>query len=619
MNEKKNNIGGRKQLIIGFVCVVALIYILQLINLQIVNKGYRESADSNAFLKKILYPSRGMLYDRNGKLLVYNQPTYDVMVVMKETSPFDTMALCRILDITREQFDKRMSDMKNRNSNPGYSPYTPQTFFSQLGNKEYGVLQEALYKFPGFYIQNRTTRDYNYPFAGHALGYIAQVDKQDIKDDEYYIRGDFAGKSGVEKSYEKYLRGEKGMEILLRDAHGRIKGRYEDGERDVAPVSGKNLKLSIDIELQAYGEELMRNKLGSIIMIEPSTGEILCMVATPTYDPSILVGRQFPENYKKLLNEPYKPLINRALSGTYPPGSTFKTAQGLVFLQEGIIQPSTIYTCYHGFPPGGGKPGCHSHAPSLPLIPAIATSCNSYFCWGMKAMLENKKKYHSIDEAFDTWKDHMVGQGFGYKLGVDLPGEKRGLIPNSQFYNKMHKNRWNSFTIISISIGQGEVLATPLQICNLATEIANRGYYYPPHIVKEIQDTPLEETFTVQKHTSIDKHYYDYIVEGMYNAVIGGTCRRAQIQGIEVCGKTGTAQNPHGKDHSIFMGFAPKDKPQVAIAVYVENAGFGATYAVPIGQLMMEKYLKGSISEQSKWVEESMKNAVILPNALQTN
>ncbi len=616
MKQTTFNFEERKRKIIAFICTIVIIYLLQLFFLQVVNSDYKIYADSNAFLKKTLYPSRGLIYDRNGNLLVYNQPAYDVMFVMKEIQPFDTLDFCNILSITPEQFKKRMLDIKNKRLNPGYSSYTPQVFMTQLGNKEYGFLQEKLYKFPGFYIQNRTVRDYNYPNAAHVLGYIAEADKQKLEQDPYYVRGDYTGKAGVEDSYETYLRGKKGVEILLRDAHGRIKGKYEDGIYDASPISGKNLNLSIDIELQAYGEELMKNKLGSIIMIEPSTGEILCMVASPNYDPSILVGRNFSRNYQDLVTNPEKPLINRALNALYPPGSTFKAAQGLIFLEEGIIVPGTSFSCAHGFPPGGGRPACHSHGSPLSLIPAVSTSCNAYFCWGMKGMLENRKKYPTIGNALDIWKDHMVSLGFGYKLGVDLAGEKRGLIPNSEYYNKIYKDRWNAFTVISISIGQGEILATPLQICNLAAGIANRGYFYTPHVVKEIEDTSLDTLYTKKRYTQIHPDYYDPIVEGMRGAVTGGTCKTANIPEFEVCGKTGTAQNPHGKDHSIFMGFAPKDNPKVAIAVYVENAGFGATYAVPIGRLMLEKYLKGTVPENIKWMETNMKNTVLLPNVL---
>lgn len=623
MMQTNFSLEARKRNIVGFMLLIVFIYLIQLFFLQVVSNDYKESADSNALLKKVLYPSRGLLYDRNGKLLVFNQSTHDVMFVLREVTPFDTLDFCNILGITKEQFLKRMDDIKNRTLNPGYSSYTPQTFMTQLGNKEYGVFQEKLYKFPGFYIQDRTIRDYSYPNAAHILGYIAEVDKKKMEQDSYYRRGDYIGKAGVESTYENMLRGEKGVEILLRDAHGRIKGKYENGEFDESPVSGKNLTLSIDIELQAYGEELMQNKRGAIVMIEPSTGEVLCLVAAPTYDPSILIGRQFQESYSQLYKDQHKPLLNRAIQGTYPPGSTFKPAQALIFLQEKAIVPSSSFSCHHGYPVLGGRPGCHPHGSPLDLVPAIATSCNAYFCYGLRNMLDNrdKTKYPTIQDAFETWKDYIVSEGYGYRLGIDLPGESRGYIPNSKVYDKVFNSRWSSSTIISIAIGQGEITATPLQIANLGATIANRGFFHTPHLVKRVEGEPLDTLYTNKRFTKIDSHHYDVIEQGMANAVTGGTCRRINLsdQGITVCGKTGTSENPHGRDHSIFMGFAPREKPELAIAVFVENAGFGATYAVPIARLMVQKYLKGSIAETDKWLETSIKEAVILPNALQKN
>lgn len=617
-NNLKYTLENRRYVIGGAVIILVLIFIFRLFILQIVDSDYKAWADSNAFLKKTLYPSRGMIYDRNGKLLVYNQPAYDVMLIMREIQPFDTLDFCNILGITKEQFVKRIADIKNRRLNPGYSSYVPQVFMNQLSAQEYGVLQEKLYKFPGFYIQNRTIREYEYPNAANVLGSIGEVNRKDIEKDDYYVQGDYSGRTGVERSYEKELRGVKGVEILLRDAHGRIKGRYEEGRHDIAPESGKNLALAIDMDLQAYGEKLMQNKLGGIVMIEPSTGEVLCMVSSPSFDPSILVGRQRGKNHLLLQKNPYKPLFDRPLMAQYPPGSTFKPTQGLIFLQEGVITPETMYTCAHGYTFRGGKPACHGHPSPLNLIAAVATSCNSYFCWGLHDMIDNRRRYPTVQEAFDVWKEHLVSMGYGYKLGIDLPGEKRGYIPNSKVYDKIYRGRWNSSTIISIAIGQGEILATPLQICNLAATVANRGSFITPHVVKKIQDTPLDTLYTRKRHPTIDAHYYDFIAEGMRQAVIGGaagaTCRLANIPDVEVCGKTGTAENPHGKDHSVFMGFAPYRDTKVAVCVFVENAGFGATYAVPIGRLMLQKYLKGEIPESDKGLEEYILNAVILPN-----
>lgn len=604
----------------GAVIALVAIFIVRLFYLQIIDSDYKAWADSNAFLKKTIYPSRGILYDRNDKLLVYNQPSYDVMMIMREVQPFDTLDFCQILGITIEQYRKRITDMKNRRLNPGYSSYTPQLFMSQLSAEECGILQEKLYKFPGFYVQNRTIREYAYPNAALLLGNVGEVNTKDIEKDPYYVPGDNSGRTGIEGSYEQVLRGEKGVEILLRDAHGRIKGHYEDGKYDSPAVSGKNLKLSIDIDLQAYGEKLMKNKLGGIVMIEPETGEVLCMVSSPTYDPSLLVGRIRGKNYMKLQEDPLKPLFNRPLMAQYPPGSTFKPTQGLIFLQEGVITPETRFTCAHGYTYRGGKPACHGHPSPLPLVGALATSCNSFFPWGLHYLLDDRSRYPSVQQAFDVWKDYMVSMGYGYKLGIDLPGEKRGYIPNSKVYDKIYRKRWNSSTIISIAIGQGEILATPLQICNLAATVANRGYFITPHVVKEIQDTVLDTLYTKRRYTKVDPKYYTYIAEGMRGAVMGtaygATCRGANLPDIEVCGKTGTAENPHGKDHSIFMGFAPYQQPKVAIAVFVENAGFGATYAVPIGRLMIEKYLRGHILPESQAIEDNIVNAVVLPNGL---
>ncbi|MDR1369258.1 MAG: penicillin-binding protein 2 [Dysgonamonadaceae bacterium] len=607
MSMQKYNPDSRKYIIIGSICLIVFIYLAQLFYIQVIRDDYKIMADNNAFLKRTLTPSRGMLYDRNGELLVFNQPAYDLTVVMKEVQPFDTLEFCTILNTSKEYLIKRLEDIKNRKINPGYSPYLPQTILTQLGEKEFGILQEFLYKFPGFYIQNQPVRKYNYPHAAHLLGYIAKADRQNILDDNYYAQGDYIGKNGVERSYESILRGEKGMEMLLRDSRGRIKGKYEDGAYDKNPVSGKDLTLSIDIELQKYGEELMQNKMGTIVMIEPSTGEILCMVVKPDYDPSLFVGRQFGNNYMQLLNDPTKPLFNRALSGTYPPGSTFKVAQGLVFLQENIITTQTAYTCHHGFLAGNRRLNCHSHYSPITLGPAIQTSCNSYFCWGLKAMLENRSKYGDSRNALDLWQGRMKDLGFGRKLGVDLPGERGGYMPNSQYYNKKYKNRWNAFTVISIAIGQGETESTPMQICNFAAQIANRGYFYTPHVVKKIRDGELDALYTQKRHSGIDHIHYNPIIEALRSAVTGGTCWKAWIPDIEICGKTGTAQNS-GKDHSVFMGFAPKENPQVAIAVYVENGGWGSSFAVPIGRLMIEKYVRGEISSQSKGFEWSVLN-----------
>ncbi|MDD3039333.1 penicillin-binding protein 2 [Bacteroides sp.] len=605
----------RKFVIGGITLCIVLIYLIRLFILQIMTDDYKKNADSNAFLNKIQYPSRGAIYDRNGKLLVFNQPAYDITIIPKEVENLDTLDLCQSLGITRAQFLKIMVDMKDRRRNPGYSKYTNQLFMSQLSAEECGIFQEKLFKFRGFYIQRRTIRQYSYNAAAHALGDIGEISAKALEEDEegYYIRGDYVGTSGVEKSYEKYLRGEKGIEVLLRDAHGRIQGHYMDGEYDHPSVPGKNLTLGLDIDLQILGERLLKNKIGSIVAIEPKTGDILCMVSSPNFDPHLMIGRQRGKNHLMLQRDKMKPLLNRAMTGTYPPGSTFKTAQGLTFLQEGIVtKDSPAFPCSHGFHYGRLTVGCHTHGSPLSLIPSIATSCNSYFCWGLFRMFGDRK-YGSPQNAITVWKDHMVSQGFGYKLGVDLPAEKRGLIPNAQFYDKAYRNRWNGLTVISISIGQGEVLATPLQIANLGATIANRGHFITPHIVKEIQDNQLDSTYRFARYPTIEKQHYESVVEGMRAAAMVGTCRllTSMVPELEACGKTGTAQNK-GHDHSAFLGFAPMNNPKIAIAVYVENGGWGATYGVPIGALMMEQYIKGKLSPENELVAEEISNRIIL-------
>ena len=597
----------RKYVIGGAAIFIVLVYLVRLLDLQIMTDEYKKYADNNAFLNKVQYPSRGAIYDRNGKLLVFNQPAYDITFVPREVTRLDTADFCQTLNITREQFDRLMEDVKNRRKNPGYSRYTQQVFMTQLSAEECGVFQEKLFKFPGFGIQRRTIRQYTYNAAGHALGDIGEVSRRDIEKDDYYRSGDYIGKQGIEKSYEKYLRGEKGVEILLRDAHGRIQGHYMDGQLDRPSVPGKNLKLGLDIDLQMLGERLMQNKIGSIVAIEPKTGEILCMVSSPTFDPHLLIGRQRGKNHIALQKDPRKPLLNRAIQGTYPPGSTFKTAQAVTFLQEGIIsKDSPAYPCSHGFIHRGLRVGCHGHASPLTLVPAIATSCNAYFCWGLYDMFGDRQKYDSPQDAITVWKDHMVAQGFGYQLGTDLPSEQRGLIPNAKFYDNAYRGSWNGLTVISIAIGQGEILATPLQIANLGATIANRGWFITPHIVKDIEDNALDSLYTTRRYTGIDSQYYEWVAEGMRAAVTGstgsGTCRMVgmMLPDVEACGKTGTAQNPHGKDHSVFMGFAPLDDPQIAIVVYVENGGWGATYGVPIGAMMMDQYLHGHLSPENE-------------------
>lgn len=594
---------------------IITIYIARLFYLQIIETGYKQRADNNAYYIKSTYPSRGVIYDRKGELLVENRLSYDLMITMHEAKhSLDTAGLASALQIPIEEVRERLVTVKDRRKNRGYTPYTPQVLISQLEEGDVGRFQELLYKFPGFSIQKRTIRHYNYHNGAHLLGYLGEASPNDIKRDSIIAPGDYVGKSGVERFYDAVLRGEKGEEILLRDSRGRIKGRYNNGAEDKAPVNGHDLTLSIDAGLQAFGESLMRGKRGAVVAIEPETGEVLALVTAPSYDPALLSGKDKGLQHKLLEAEVGKPLFNRAIMGTYPPGSTFKAAQAAIFLAEGVLTPQTPLSCYGGYPRLKGRPKCHGHAPSPALAYSLATSCNSYYCWGMHFLLDNRDYYPSVQEAFEAWKNRIVSLGYGYKLGIDLSGEKRGYIPNSKVYDKVYKNGWNSSTIISISIGQGEALATPLQIANLAAIVANRGVYRRPHIVRDIQGIALDSTFTNVQQTGISADKWEYVVQGMAMAVTSGTCRGANFAPgeIEVCGKTGTAENPHGKDHSAFIGFAPRNKPRIAVGVYVENGGFGATYGVPIGRLMMEYYLRnGELSASGRGLANSMSNSRI--------
>lgn len=593
---KDFNLERRSYIIAGIAITIVTVYIIRLFTLQLLSDDYKKNADSNAFLKKVEFPSRGAISDRHGKLLVFNQPAYDIMVVMNEESGrLDTADFCQSLGITKEYFIKRMNDIKDPDKNPGYSRFTEQTFMTQLSDKDLSAFREKMFRFPGFYLQKRSIRQYEYPYAAHVLGDVGEVSESDIEEDPYYQPGDYIGKLGVEKSYEKELRGVKGVQILLRDAHGRIQGRYQNGKYDQKPIPGRDLTLGIDIKLQALGERMLQGKIGAIVAIEPSTGEILAMVSSPTYDPRTLVGKQRGKVHRALSLNVWKPLLNRAIMGQYPPGSTFKTSQALTYLSEGIITPSTMFPCHHGFYCKGLHVGCHGHASPLNLIEAISTSCNSYFCWGLYYMLSNRKKYKTVEDAMTTWRNYMVSMGFGYKLGVDLPGEKRGLIPNAQYYDKAYNYSWNALTVISIAIGQGEVNLTPLQIANLGATIANRGYYYRPHVVRKVQGLPLDTAYTTRHYTMASRRAYDYVVAGMRSSVLKGTCKHLGHSDIVICGKTGTAQN-RGQDHSVFMGFAPMNHPKIAIAVYVENGGFGADFAVPMAGVLFEQYIKGKLS-----------------------
>lgn len=602
----------RKNTLIFLILGIFAVYILRLAALQLFSDEYKTFADSNAFFKKTIYPARGLIYDRNGKLMVYNKPSYDVMVVTREVVNFDTLDFCRTVGISKQDFIQRMVEIKDRRHNPGYSSYTPQVFVSQLPVNTYGILQEKLFHFKGFSVRSRSLREYMRPIAAHALGYVAEVNNKDLEDDSYYTTGDYSGRSGIEKKYEKELRGVKGVEVLLRDAHGRVKGHYDNGKHDIKAAPGKDLTLSIDIDLQEYAEKLMINKRGAVVAIEPKTGEVLAYVSAPGYDPGLLVGRNRAKNYKALEASPYKIFLNRPIQSNYPPGSTFKPAQALVLLQEQIINPGTTIGCNRGYYYAPGhKVGCHAHATPLCLAPAISNSCNAYFCAGYRAMMDNQK-YGDIQHAMDTWRDYMVALGYGYKLGVDLPYEKRGMIPNSRYYNKWYgEHGWRGATIISNAIGQGEVLATPMQIANLCATIANKGWFVTPHLVKRIKGATMDTIYTQKRYSGIDSVFFLPVIEGMHGAVLSGTARNVAVPGINICGKTGTAQNA-GADHSIFMCFAPMEDPKICLLVFVENGGFGATLGVPMASLLIEKYLRGSIAENRLWIENRLLNTNIM-------
>jgi penicillin-binding protein 2 len=607
----KDRYANRKYIIMGLVLAASLVLIVRLFHVQIVDKTYRVSAANNALRPVTQYPARGLIYDRNGKLIVYNQAAYDLLVIPVQTSAFDTARFNEILGITMDDFRQRMKDAVD------YSRRTPSVFLKMISSETYALLQEELYRFPGFYVQARTLRKYTQPVASHLLGYVGEVDNKLIARDRYYRAGDYIGVSGIEKTYEEQLRGTKGVNIFLVDVHNNIKGSYADGKYDTTAVPGTNLWSTIDIDLQAYGENLMQNKTGSIVAIEPATGEILTLVTSPSYDPSLLVGRIRSGNFVRLQADTLKPLFDRALMASYPPGSTFKIMNGLIGLQEKVIRPASRFECHMGYHAGSITVGCHSHDSPLDLREAVAQSCNAWFCNAFRNILENSE-YGSVQDAFDRWREYLVSFGFGNKLGIDLPNELSGFIPTRSYYDSYYgKDRWKALTVISLAIGQGEIGATPLQMANMAATIANRGSFFIPHVVKQIGNDGVPSAMYTQKYTTgISPENFEPVIEGMEGAVNGGpgsTARGARLDSIIICGKTGTAQNPHGKDHSIFIAFAPKDNPQIAIAVYVENAGFGSTFAAPIASLMIEKYLTGTVKR--KYLEDYVHRVIMTQDA----
>ena len=581
--------------------LLAVIYLVRLFSLQVMNKTYKDKANQNALRYITEHPARGLIYDRNDSLLVYNDAAYDLMVVPNELRPFDTAELCRVLDLTKEDVEKKIARAIK------YSKILPSLFEQQISKEDYGFLQEKMYEFPGFFVQNRTLRSYPNPVAAHILGYVSEVNDQDLENDNYYKLGDYIGKSGIEKAYESVLRGVKGKRVVLVDVHNREMGSYDNGSEDVVPVPGTSIWSTLDLQLQRYGEELMKNKRGSIVAIEPKTGEILCIISSPSYDPNLLVGTARPKNYGVLLEDPKKPLFNRALMASYPPGSTFKLANGLIALQEGIITPSTIYSCSGGgYHIGSHVVHCHNCG-GLNIYGAIQRSCNTFFCRAYYNILSNRSKYKNIDEAYTAWLDYMMSMGFAQKYDTDLPYELKGSIPTAAYFDKKYNNSWNGNTVVSMGIGQGEAAVTPLQMANMLAVIANQGYYIKPHVVRAIgHRDSLNTQYSEKIYSKIKPQHFATVLQGMKMVVTAGTGRGAQIPGIEVAGKTGTAQNPHGADHSVFALIAPANNPKIVIFCLVENGGFGASVACPIASLMAEKYLNGEVKRED--LEKRMKD-----------
>jgi penicillin-binding protein 2 len=580
----------RKYVIMALIVLASLVLIIKLFRIQIVEDSYRLSADNNVLRYVTQYPARGLIYDRNGKIIVSNQAAYDLMVIPNQTMKLDTTELCSTLGITKELFIERMKAAIS------YQKRAPSIFLKQISAETYARLQEKMFMYPGFYVQPRTLRKYAKPLAAHILGYVSEVDENIIKKDPYYKPGDYIGKLGIEEAYEKEIRGKKGVKIFLVDVYSRLKGSYENGILDTIAIQGKDIVSTIDIDIQAYGEYLMQNKSGSIVAIEPKTGEILALVSSPGYDPSLLVGRIRSDNFAKLQADTMKPIFNRAIMASYSPGSTFKPVIGLIGLQEKVIVPSTLFSCNNGYL----FIDCHAHESPLNLEGAIKNSCNSYFCQTFRRVLENPV-YNSVSEAYQKWKNYLSEMGFGNTMNTEFVNELPGFIPEVTYYDRFYGvNRWKALNIISLAIGQGEIGTTPLQMANMTATIANRGYYYSPHVVKKIGDSQnTGSRFTVKHKIDIDSINFEYIINGMEQVVNeGGTAAGAALRDLIVCGKTGTVQNPHGKDHSVFIAFAPKDDPKIAIAVYVENAGFGATYAAPVASLIIEKYIKGQITNK---------------------
>ena len=594
----------QNKLLIG-LCTAALILIAKLFSIQIVNDRYKLAAENNSLAYTTIYPNRGIIHDRNGKILVGNKVSYDLMVTPREVEAFDTLAFCDVLGVELEWVRAKMKEYRRFRSRIGWRTVV---MIKQMPQESYMRFAEVAYKFPGFRGQARSIREYPYNAGGNLLGYVSEVDARYIERHEgEYQSGDYAGKTGIEAAREKELRGEKGYNIMLRDSRNKIMSRYQDGKMDKEAIPGKNITTTIDAELQHYGQMLMGGKVGSLIAIEPATGEILTMVSSPGIDVEMLAD--IGKYYGDIVNDPYKPMFNRTVQASYPPGSVFKLVNGLIGLQEGVITPNTHYKCNMGYHFGRNKLGCHAHKSPVDFEESIMMSCNAYYCYILRDLLENGKN-GTIAESMDKWNEYVKSFGFGRKLGSDFPSELGGFIPDSKYYNRVYgKGAWKGTTVISLSIGQGEIGCTPLHMANLCATLANRGWYRTPHIIKDSEHVKIDDKYRKKNYTMVDTVHFKKVVGGMYRAVnsgfgSGGTASIAAVKGLDICGKTGTAQNPHGDDHSVFICFAPKDNPKIAVAAYVENGGFGATWAAPIASLLTEMYLNGEICPERKYLEE---------------
>ena len=602
------------KLLIG-LGVVAVILLAKIFSIQVLDDHYKIDADNNTTVREIIYPTRGVIYDRNGEILVGNKVAYDILVSPRdlEKVEFDTLALATALDTTVEFIRGKMAEYRKNRRKIGFQSVT---MIKQIPAETYNKFAEVQYRFPGFKGQVRGIRDYPINAGGNLLGYVSEVNQKYIDSHPgEYRSGDYAGQTGIEAAREKDLRGEKGYHIYLRNSKNQIEQPYKDGEFDKEAVPGHDVVTTIDAQLQQYGQELMRNKVGALVAIEPGTGEILSLVSSPGIDVSQLAD--IGKYYQDILSDPYRPMYNRAVQASYPPGSVFKLVNGLIGLEEGVLRPEMTYPCSHGYHFGAGhKLGCHGHKSPLNMEESIMMSCNAYYCYVFKNILDNRKFGGDYGEAMDHWHEMVTSFGFGTKLGSDFPNELSGSIPTSKTYNRAYgKDRWNSTTVISLSIGQGEILATPMHLANLCAIVANRGYYYIPHIIKASEGVEIDPKYYEKQYTKVSLEHFPKVIKGMWRAVnsgagMGGTAWVAHIDGIDVCGKTGTAQNPRGADNSVFICFAPMDDPKIAIAAYVENGGFGATYAAPMASLMVEKYLKGEVKRTD--LEKRMKEANLM-------